>query len=130
MQERIAGLQATADKERATVARLAKDKTTTQAELEALQTAIDSAKETLEELTTVLAEKTAVFEDVKKQGGKSARAVDKILKDIAACVRFFSCFAFYNALTSLGCRTTRLSDSLRIASLSTVAASWRSSSFR
>lgn len=86
MQERIAGLQATADRERATVARLALDKQTTQAEHEALQVAIDSAKETLEELTAVLVVKTADFEEVKKQGVKSARALDKVLKEIAACV--------------------------------------------
>lgn len=88
MQERIAGLEATATKERATVARLALDKETTQAEHEALQVEIDSAKDALEELTAVLIVKTTAFKEVKKQGSKSARALDKVLKEIAACVSF------------------------------------------
>ena len=102
MQERIAELQATADRERATVARLALDKQTTQAEHEALQVAIDSAKETLEELTAVLVVKTADFEEVKKQGVKSARALDKVLKEIAACVSLpLTCLSAFADLLAL-----------------------------
>ena len=131
MQERLAGVQATADKERATIARLTKDKKTTQAEHEALQVAIDEAKEMLAELTAVLAEKTAALEEVKKKGGKSARALDKVLKEIAACVRYYFPPKIRERCTDTSrYRTTRSRDWLQNDSPFTVAANSRSSNYR
>lgn len=80
----------------------------------------------LVELQGVLAEKNAELEDVRKKGGKSARVLDKAMKEIAACVSSPSGdWRARGADPAFRRRTTRLRSCLRSGSPSTDDASSR-----
>lgn len=56
------------------------------AQFEVIEGEIEELQATLVELTQTTVEKTAAMEDARKAGAKSGKALDKVLKEIAACV--------------------------------------------
>ncbi|GAA5851241.1 hypothetical protein JCM8547_004180 [Rhodosporidiobolus lusitaniae] len=85
LRERLESLQATATKQRTTLAQLDADMESKQAEIEALEQEVEDLRLTLEQVQETLTEKNAELEATRKSGGKAGRALDKALKEIAAC---------------------------------------------
>lgn len=92
---RLATLHATATSEKAALARYEGEKETKSQELEAIEAEIEELREELNVMQQVVEEKNAELEEVRKMGAKSAKVLDKALKEIASCVSLFrsrSCF--------------------------------------
>lgn len=54
--------------------------------LQEIEAEIDELNTTQQGLVSVTEEKSHALEEVRKLGAKSAKALDKVLKEIAACV--------------------------------------------
>ncbi|KAL8278439.1 hypothetical protein RQP46_009129 [Phenoliferia psychrophenolica] len=85
VRSRLAQLEKTAEEARTSLASLSDERDATTAEQEAMETEIETLKETLEGLQATVAEKNAALEDVRKQGSKSGKVLDKALKEVASC---------------------------------------------
>lgn len=83
---RLATLRSTATSEQSALTRLEGEKETKTAELEAVEAEIEELRAELEELQRVVEEKTGELEEVRRKGAKSAKVLDKALKEIASCV--------------------------------------------
>lgn len=79
-------LQDTAEREQASIERLEQDRTSKSDELVAIEADIGRLQTQLAELQAVVEDRNAKLENVRKTGSKSAKALDKALKEIAECV--------------------------------------------
>lgn len=84
---RLATLQTTASTARETLVQLQEESEAAIEEQKTIEEDIEALRETLAELQEVLTEKTAALEEVRRKGSKSGKALDKVVKEIATCVR-------------------------------------------
>ncbi|ORY92949.1 P-loop containing nucleoside triphosphate hydrolase protein [Leucosporidium creatinivorum] len=82
---RLETLRATATSQQTALDNLEGEKQTKTEELEAIEAEIEELREELAELQKVVDEKTEELEEVRRKGAKSARVLDKALKEIASC---------------------------------------------
>ncbi|KAG8997801.1 Structural maintenance of chromosomes protein 1 [Tulasnella sp. JGI-2019a] len=84
LQERLTTLKATGSKERKALKQLETAKQAIQDEIDEAEAEIRSLREDMEASNAALEEKTKALDEVKRISGKVAKALDKVLKDIAS----------------------------------------------
>jgi len=84
--ERLATLQATVDKQNAALASLQDERTTAEADLVAVEQEIETMRDELKTLEDDVAEKTTATEQLKKTSSKSNQAFQKAMKEISGWV--------------------------------------------
>ncbi|KAK4053210.1 Structural maintenance of chromosomes protein 1 [Microbotryomycetes sp. JL221] len=82
---RLETVQTTADQQQKSIDRLQQDRQTLLDQLEQVEREIDELRTELEQLQTVVDDKNKELEIVRSSGSKSAKALDKVLKEIANC---------------------------------------------
>ncbi|ORY92961.1 condensin complex subunit SMC1 [Leucosporidium creatinivorum] len=82
---RLETLRATATSQQTALDNLEGEKQTKSEELETIEAEIEELREELAELQKVVDEKNEELEEVRRKGAKSARVLDKALKEIASC---------------------------------------------
>jgi structural maintenance of chromosome 1 len=83
---RLETLRATATSQQTALDNLEIEKQTKTEELEAIEAEIEELRDELAELQKVVEAKNEEYEEVRRKGAKSARVLDKALKEIASCV--------------------------------------------
>lgn len=86
LKDRLQTLSNTAKEHENTLSKLLASKKAVQEELDEDQAAIDEIREELKGFEKILEEKTTALDEVKRVAGKSSKALDKALKDIASKV--------------------------------------------
>ncbi|KAG8849135.1 Structural maintenance of chromosomes protein 1 [Tulasnella sp. 330] len=84
LEERLTTLKATASKERKALKQLEAAQQAIQEEIDEAEVEIATLREDMQTSNVALEGKTKVLDDVKRASGKAAKALDKVLKDIAS----------------------------------------------
>ena len=107
---------------------LKKRKKEVEKEVEAMQAEVQQLQEALEEANKALEEQKGIVEEKKKIAARTAKSLDKALKDIGMKVCCVSELVIISLTRS--CRTTKLSKQRWRDQASTVAARWTRSIYR